>query len=338
MKHEIFYGSHYQIGLQFGQKQTADGIFIFDRLPFPLTKTRRDFAAACLPIYQHFFPEILAEIAGLAAGQNCSAEDIQAILFSMYALPPAAQCSCMALTNPGQILLGRNSDFLTALADFNLNVIYHFPTDSDNSADFYGNTTAFIEMEDGVNAHGLALGLTSVAPTKIKPGFNAGLLLRYLLEKCQNTEQVMQKCQNLPIASAHTLIAADKQGNIALLEMCAQHMEIIRPRPNSPFVCAVNQFSSPSLQSCQNRQIDNWQAAERWQTLQKILPLASQQMDLRQVQELLSGQKGFLCQYGHQTGHDTVWSVIYDLSAGHIYRADDNPSRQPFQQDRSFSW
>lgn len=339
MKQEIFYGSHYQISLNFGQKQAAKGVFILNNLPFPITQARRDFAAACLPIYQHFFQEVLAEIAGLAAGQNCTEADLQAILFSMYALPPAACCSCLALTGPSRVFLGRNSDFLSELADFNLNVIYHFTNEAQHiSADFTGNTTAFIEMEDGVNAHGLALGLTSVAPAGIKPGFNAGLLLRFLLEKCQNTRQVIQICQKLPIASAHTLIAADKQGDIALLEMSAQHTEIITPAAELPFVCAVNQFSSPSLQHCQNSQIDNWQAAERWQTLQTVLPAACRHMNLEDVQALLAGKQGFLCQYNPQTGHNTVWSVVYALSSGQIYRANGNPSRQPFVLDKRFSW
>lgn len=338
MKQEIFYGSHYEIGYKFGQKQLANGIFIPDNLSFPLTQERYDFAAACLPVYRRFFPELLAEIAGLAAGQNCQTATIQAVLFSMYALPPACGCSCLALGRPGRPLLGRNSDFLTALADYNLNVIYHFNTAS--SADFFGNTTAFIEMEDGVNAHGLALGLTSVAPVQAGPGFNAGLLLRLLLEKCQNTEQVVQICQKLPIASAHTLIAADKSGEIALLEMSAQRVEVIRPQAAEPFVCAVNQFSNAAMQPYQNTGVDNWQAAERWQTLQNMLSLHGRvsQLDLPQVQALLSGQMGFLCQYNRQAGHDTVWSVIYDLSAGHIYHADGNPGSLPFRQDTRFSW
>ena len=79
MKQEIFYGSHYEIGYKFGQKQLANGIFIPDNLPFPLTQERYDFAAACLPVYRRFFPELLAEIAGLAAGQNCQTATIQAV-------------------------------------------------------------------------------------------------------------------------------------------------------------------------------------------------------------------------------------------------------------------
>ena len=45
-------------------------------------------------------------------------------------------------------------------------------------------------MEDGINEYGLAVGLTSVAPTKIKPGINAGMLLRLFLEKCKSVTEL----------------------------------------------------------------------------------------------------------------------------------------------------
>ncbi len=340
MQQKIFYGQHYEIGNKFGQQQAADNVFILNKLPFALNAERRRFAAACLPIYQHFFPEIIAEINGLANGQGCAAADIQTVLFSMYALPPADSgplCSCLALTADNQILLGRNSDFLIALQDLNMNTIYHFAEDS-GSAGFSGNTTAFIEMEDGVNQYGLALGLTSVAPAQIQPGFNAGLLLRYLLEKCQNVSQVIAACQKLPVASAQTIIAADQQGEIALLEICAQRTEVILPQSGQPFVCATNQFSSSNMQTYQNRQVDNWQAAKRLHTMESALQNCQGRLTLAQVQALLAGQNGFICQYDTKSGHDTVWSVVYDLKHGGIYRASGNPSRTPFVKDNRFSW
>ena len=134
---------------------------------------------ACVPVYQKYFPEILEEIQGLADGQHCEAEMLQAVLFSMYAMPPACHCSCFAVADHETILFGRNSDFLTELEKYNLNVIYHIDADSYG---FTGNTTAFLELEDGINEQGLAVGLTAVYPHAIQPGLNAGMLLRFILK------------------------------------------------------------------------------------------------------------------------------------------------------------
>ena len=52
--------------------------------------------------------------------------------------------------------------------------------------------------------------------------------------------------------------------------------------------------------------------------------------------DLLSGKKGFLCQYDRKKGMDTIWSAIYDLTANKIYRVEGNPSRKRFKEDMRF--
>lgn len=56
-------------------------------------------------------------------------------------------------------------------------------------------------MEDGINEYGLAVGLTFIYPTVIKPGFNAGMLVRYLLEKCKTTNEALDLLKCISIAS-----------------------------------------------------------------------------------------------------------------------------------------
>ncbi len=182
MYHAHLKGTHYEIGFHWGSLLEKHGHFILNNLPFPIKKERKAFALACVPVYQKYFPEILEEIQGLADGQHCEAEMLQAVLFSMYAMPPACHCSCFAVADHETILFGRNSDFLTELEKYNLNVIYHIDADSYG---FTGNTTAFLELEDGINEQGLAVGLTAVYPHAIQPGLNAGMLLRFILEKCK---------------------------------------------------------------------------------------------------------------------------------------------------------
>lgn len=66
---------------------------------------------------------------------------------------------------------------------------------------FNGNTTAFIEMEEGINEYVIVIGITFVYLTIIKPGLNAGMLLSCLLEKCQTTSETISKLKSIPIAS-----------------------------------------------------------------------------------------------------------------------------------------
>lgn len=153
MNHIQFQGTHYEAGFRWGSLLFQHKNLILSQVPFPLTKQREAYAQSCLPVYETWYPEILQEIQGLADGQRCDVHALQSVLFSMYSMPPSACCSCFAVSANHQILLGRNSDFLPGMEDLNLNVIYQLAS---NACSFTGNTTAFIEMEDGVNEHGLA--------------------------------------------------------------------------------------------------------------------------------------------------------------------------------------
>lgn len=330
MYHVHFRGKHYAIGYHYGASLAKHGQHLLDHVPFPITQERRDFAQLCIPIYEKFFPEILEEIKGLAEGQHCSCDELQAVLLSMYAIVPACNCSCFAFAGDNHILLGRNSDFLTELEKRNTNVIYQF---DGTSYSFTGNTTAFVELEDGVNAYGLALGLTSVYPLTIRPGFNAGMLLRFFLEKCRTVEEVIRRIRNLPICSAQTITAADASGRVAVIECNSEQVAVTFPTKKRPFVCATNSFHAETMLTYQASAIDNWQAEQRYCTLTRALTQPVRNMDLQFATDLLSGKMGFICQYDRASGKDTVWSVVYDLKEKAIYRAEGNPGRKKFIKD-----
>lgn len=333
MYHARFYGNHYEIGFRWGSRLAKHANYILNNIPFPITEKRICFAEECLPIYREYFPEILDEIQGIADGQSCDVKLLQGLLFSIYAMPPACQCSCFAVSNEHSILFGRNSDFLTAIEKNNLNVIYRFPSDSFS---FTGNTTAFVQMEDGVNEKGLAVGLTSVYPPSIRPGMNAGLLLRFFLEKCSSVDEVIIYLNKFPISSAQTFTVADTSGNLAVLECYCDKVIVLRPTKENHYVCATNRFHSDELSLANTQGIDDWQAETRYQTLVNFLEAHANEMSLGESKQLLRGEHGFLCQYDRSTGKDTVWSVLYDLKEHHIYRTEKNPSRTDYKLDKRF--
>ena len=336
MYHSHFRGTHYEIGFRWGSLLLRHKNIILNHIPFQITQERIDFALSCIPIYKKYFPEILDEIQGIANGQACSVQMLQAVLFSMYAMPPSCNCSCFAVINDNRAILGRNSDFLTDLEKLNLNVIYKFTSDAYS---FTGNTTAFVEMEDGVNEHGLAVGLTSVYPYGRAAGFNAGLLLRYFLERCRNIQDVIACLKYLPISSAQTFTLADMTGNIAVIECNTERTEIISSlNQKIGFVCASNRFHHPAMQICNNEKIDDWFAERRYQTMLSALSSQAAVKDAEFSKKLLSGCYGFLCQYDRAAGKDTVWSVVYDLQQGAIYRSEGNPRRVKYKEDRRFQY
>ena len=335
MQHDFFQGSHYAAGFRWGSLlRERENFSLLDAIPFAVTEERRAYARACLPVYREHYPEVLEEIQGIADGQHCDVGILHAVLLSMYAMPPGCCCSCMAVAAREGVFFGRNSDFLPELEHLNRNVLYRL----EGAYAFTGNTTAFVEMEDGVNEHGLAVGLTSIYPRKKQPGFQAGLLLRCLLEKCRSVAEALERLGKLPAASAMTLTLADPSGDLAVVEAAAEGLAVGRPSDfGGRFVCATNRFHLPGMVGLNQPGVDDWSAQARYQTMVSALAGRNDACDLAFVQELLAGKHGFLCQYDRDTGRDTVWSVAYDLRRGKLYRSEGNPSRKPFREDRRFA-
>ena len=192
-------------------------------------------------------------------------------------------------------------------------------------------------MEDGVNEYGLAAGLTSVYPIAVKPGFNAGMLLRFFLEKCRTVGEAVRSIRRLPIGSAQTVTVADAGGNIAVIECNTKKTAVIYPSKEDPFVCATNVFHAEEMLALQDLAVDNCRSEQRYRTLTRALDGAGGRVDPSFAKGLLSGKNGFLCQYDRADGTDTVWSVLYDLKEKAIYRAEGNPGRKKFVKDERFS-
>lgn len=150
MYHGTFKNTHYQAGFHWGEMLRKHGNFIHKQHTFQITKERKKFAMQCLPVYEKYYPEVLEEIKGIADGQQSSYEDLCTFLLSMYCFEFSNHCTCFAFRDQEHIVFGRNSDFLTELKKLYMNCLYQL----DGGYSFQGNTTAFVQMEDGINEYG----------------------------------------------------------------------------------------------------------------------------------------------------------------------------------------
>ncbi len=327
MYHARFKSSHYNAGYHWGNLLLKNGNKLSDKHIMNVDKQRLDFSKKCLPIYQEFYPEVIEEIRGIADGQQCLFENLCAFLLSMYCFEFSNKCTCFAYSDENQILFARNSDFLVELEKLYMNCLYKL----DNACSFNGNTTAFVQMEDGINEYGLAVGLTFVYPHIRKPGLNSGMLVRYLLEKCKCTKEAIDALHTLPIASAQTLTIADANGEIVVVECNSNKVEVVTPKNGDNFVVATNNFETDAMKKYRNPPIDDWRSDERYHVTTHALQ--SNPFSINLAKNILSGKYGFMCQYDRKTGADTVWSVIYDIKHKKIFRVEGNPSRKKFVED-----
>ena len=288
------------------------GIDLLVEVPFPMTQGRFDFASSCLPLYEKHYPEIIIELQNLAKGLNIDEKILFALFFSMYAIVPVAHCSCIAVRDEENVFLGRNSDFYIHMKDLNSHFIYD---------DYYGNSTAFLELEDGRNKTGLAIGFTSVFPHNPKPGLNSGLILRMLLEKADSVKSAIAILESIPIASSQTYMLADKSGHIAYVECSPEHMETAEYKDGRHWLVSTNRFTLPGMQPYSITADDDWNAEARQKAIETVLAEHSE-WNLSVMKEALVSASS----YDTATGHDTVWSVIEDMNGSHGYLCEGNPS------------
>lgn len=330
MYHSRFKGKHYEAGFKWGSLLLKKGKKINENHTFIITCERRKFADQCIIEYKKYFPEILEEIKGIADGQKMAYEELYTFLFSMYCFEFENKCTCFAMKKNEEIIFGRNSDFLIELEKLYDSCYYNL----EKSYKFIGNTTAFTEIEDGVNEYGLAVGLTFVYPKIRKAGLNAGMLVRYLLEKCKTVTEAVKELKKLPIASAQGITLADKQGNMAVIECNPEKTTVIYPKEQENFVVSANNFYSIKMKKYRNPDIDDWRSDERYETAKRALKENQKSFSFEFAKNLLSGKYGFMCQYDRKTGADTVWSCIYFLNKDKIYRVEGNLSRKQFKEDK----
>lgn len=195
MYHGRFTGTHYEAGYKWGCLLLKNGKKLDHCPTFALTEDKYAFAKECEAEYRKYFPEVLEEIQGIADGNEVLIETLHTLLFCMYCFEPDHKCTCFAFSTENDIIFARNSDFLVSLEKLYMNCVYHL----DGGYSFNGNTTAFVQMEDGVNQCGMAVGLTFVYPHIRKPGFNAGMLLRYLLENAEQLPKPLRHYRSCPL-------------------------------------------------------------------------------------------------------------------------------------------
>jgi predicted choloylglycine hydrolase len=72
----------------------------------------------------------------------------------------------------------------------------------------------------------------------------------------------------------------------------------------------------------------------RYQTAYNSLKYLEYTDGIEHAKSILSGKHGFMCQYNKSLNFDTVWSSVFDITNNKIYRAEGNPRRMRFIEDK----
>ncbi|WP_369899458.1 C45 family autoproteolytic acyltransferase/hydolase [Bacillus manliponensis] len=187
-------------------------------------------------IYSAFAPHILDELEGLCEGLAMT-QNKAAALFSGYDVPKMEAMGCSAIITKDYYV--RNYDFSPVFYDGYFSLFQ--PKDVFASA---GYNLQVIGRHDGVNEHGLVIGLHFVSNHDYSVGVSAWTAVRMVLDTCMSVEDAIHMLKEIPHAACYNFSLGDKKGNIAVVE--ASPTKVIVRKNNTVLSC-VNHFQDPEL-------------------------------------------------------------------------------------------
>ena len=339
MHHLEWKGAHYEMGVERGRFFQKNGV----TFPLHLDEFQLRHGNCSEPILKEFFPEVCEEIRGVSDTIGIPYSIFSSWLLCMgccmYRLEENIPveirgCTAFACSQNGQIIYGRNNDLPPYLQSGSKSEIYS-PL---HGHQFHMATSSFINGEEGLNEHGLAVAMTFVMTdlADIRAGFNSCFLVRYLLEKADSTEHALSLLAKLPVASNCNILLADRTGHMAVAE-CTPREKRLREAVNmgsGKIICTVNSFSSDEMKKYDAAGGNDYDSAERYRTVINWFLSHANENLMESAKRLLKGTYGFICQYDDEPDFETVWSSVFDLKSLMVFRSEGDPRKIPFLRDR----
>lgn len=199
---------------------------------FDIRKEERTFAK--------FSPALWAEIGGLAEELGVPMERA-ALSFGNDGLrPPLGACS--AIMSNG--VYGRNYDFRPRYYGARFAAVQ-----ADGSHASIGASELLTGRLDGMNEHGLAIGLHRVRISPRLPGLSSVLIVRLVLDQCATSAQAVALLRALPHAMSYNYSLMDAAGVAAVVEAVPGAVAV---RTGTWLAC-TNHFQSPLLRPVNRR-------------------------------------------------------------------------------------
>jgi predicted choloylglycine hydrolase len=152
-------------------------------------------------------------------------DDLAARMLTLYGSPPLVSgCSQAVFGGPDPVLV-RNYDFDPALLE---GVI---ASTALTGRMVIGMSDCLWGLLDGINDAGLAVSLTFGGRRETGPGFAAPIVVRYLLEACETTNEAVAALRRIPIQASYNFTMADRTGAAATVHVAPDRPAAVAGAP-----------------------------------------------------------------------------------------------------------
>jgi predicted choloylglycine hydrolase len=191
-------------------------------------------------MYDKFAPALWEEIEGLAAGLGVPLERA-ALYFGNGGLrPPIGGCSAVM----GNGVYGRNYDFKARYYTARLVLVQ--PKGSYAS---FGSSELLTGRLDGMNEHGLCIGLHLIKMRPRFPGLSCVLINRMVLDQCTTTAEAIALLRRVPHGMQYNYSLLDAHGYAAVVEAAPGAVAV----RTGEWLACTNHFQSALLRPLNRR-------------------------------------------------------------------------------------
>jgi len=204
--------------------------------------------------FRTYAPDLWEEIGGIAEGLNIPMERAVAHFGNDGLRMPTGGCSAVMSGS----VYGRNYDFWPRGYEARFALI-QVP----GCYASIGGTHQLTGRLDGMNEHGLSIGLHLVRARPRAPGLTSTLLIRRVLDSCATTAEAIAFLRRTPHAMSYNYSLLDADGVAAVVEAGAGAVAV---RVGDWLAC-TNHFQSPQLRRLNRRvahSIDRLPPLENW--------------------------------------------------------------------------
>lgn len=242
-------------------------------------------------VFGKYAPALWEEINGLADGLGVPLERAAMAFGNNGLRPPLGACS--AIMTAG--VYGRNYDFQPRYYGARFALVQ-----AKESHASIGATELLTGRLDGMNEHGLTIGLHLVRMNPRAPGLSCVLIVRAILDQCATTAEAVAMLRRLPHAMRYNYSLLDAGGAAAVVEA---HPGSVAVRTGDGLAC-TNHFQSPLLRPLNRR------SAHSQQRLPPLEAWAAQRLSAEAMFSVLNRSTSPAFHHGYTRGAGTLHTIV----------------------------
>lgn len=347
-------GSHYEMGLQQGQKLFIHRPALIDLINTNQERIKKFPRQVVLDVMNEIIDVISIHSAptldmmnGIADGFEVSRESILYLMMNSYiedkeAIIPKGQlsdggCTTWAIskekTDQDKVILAKNRDYM--VSHRTMQVIFRCRPAKGNEYFSINSTGACNVFSSGINSEGLSIADTRVTSFDVGPGLPRFSLMMHILENFKYTNEVIDYLKSVKRMGGGNLIFADEKGEIGTAEIGYKFINISYQK--NGFLVSTNHFEGIEMQRNYRITSEEGERDSEWRfdRVFEELTRTGGKIDLRIAINLMSchGEKFAICNHETLSKLDdtaTVSSAIFFPQRRGFYYCDGFPCTTPF--------